>query len=92
MNLSQKPDWIETFGLTVWEALTQGTPVIVPNIGGVLEIIDETCGISCDTRNLDQIIEAVKKITINQDIYLDYSKSAVKRSIILNSLNKIRKL
>lgn len=92
VNLSQKPDWIETFGLTVWEALTQGTPVIVPNIGGVLEIIDETCGISCDTRNLDDIIEAVKKIIGDQAIYSDYSKSAVKRSIILNSLNKIKKL
>ena len=45
LNLSQQPDWVETFGLTIWEALTQGTPVIVPDVGGPLEIIDNKCGI-----------------------------------------------
>ena len=54
LNLSQQPDWVETFGLTIWEALTQGTPVIVPDIGGPLEIIDNKCGISCDTRDINK--------------------------------------
>lgn len=92
LNLSQKPDWIETFGLTVWESLTQGTPVIVPDIGGPLEIIDDFCGISCDTRNIESVIFSINKILSNFNTYREFSKSSLKRSLFLKNLNGIPKL
>ena len=92
LNLSQKPDWIETFGLTVWESLSQGTPVVVPDIGGPLEIIDDTCGISCDTRNIDNVILSINKILSDIDLYTKFSKSSIKRSLFLKNLNSISKL
>lgn len=91
LNLSQKPDWIETFGLTIWESLTQGTPVVVPDIGGPLEIIDDTCGISCDTRNINSIILSINKIISDIDIYTEFSKSSIKRSLFLQNMNNIPK-
>ena len=92
LNLSQQPDCIETFGLTIWEALTQGTPVIVPDIGGPLEIIDNKCGISCDTRDINKISKAIEKILCNESIYTEYSKSSILRSISLENKNRIVKV
>ena len=92
LNLSQQPDWVETFGLTIWEALTQGTPVIVPDIGGPLEIIDNKCGISCDTRDINTVSKAIEKILCNESIYIEYSKSSILRSISLENKNRIVKV
>lgn len=92
LNLSQQPDWVETFGLTIWEGLTQGTPVIVPDVGGPLEIIDSTCGISCDTRDINQVIDAISKILDNKSKYSDYCQGAINRSKILSNLNKLTKI
>ena len=92
VNLSQQPDWVETFGLTIWEGLTQGTPVIVPNIGGPLEIVDHKCGVSCDTRCVEQVIDGISKILKNSLIYAQYSRAAINRSIILGKINNISKI
>lgn len=92
LNLSQQPYWIETFGLTIWEALTQGTPVIVPDIGGPLEIIDDKCGIFCDVRDLNQIYKSIDAILDNQEIYSEYSKSSLSRSRFLQNKNKLPNL
>lgn len=92
LNLSQKPDWVETFGLTIWESLTQGTPVIVPDDGGPLEIIDNMCGIPCDTTDINAVSCAIEKILCNESVYYTYSKSSIQRSIQLGSENKIAKV
>ena len=92
LNLSQKPDWIETFGLTIWESLSQGTPVVVPNIGGPLEIIDEFCGVSCDTTNNEETLKAINKIIDNKSIYSKFSKKSIERSNYLNEMYKIKKI
>lgn len=39
LNLSRVDQWIETFGLTIVEAMTFGVPVIVPPVGGPAEIV-----------------------------------------------------
>ena len=92
LSLSQQPDCVETFGLTIWEALTQGTPVIVPDVGGPLEIIDSNCGISCDTRDINTVSKAIEKILCNESVYLEYSKSSILRSIHLENKNIIPKV
>ena len=49
--------WINNLGKFI-----SGNPVIVPDIGGPLEIIDNDCGISCDTRDIEQVINGISKI------------------------------
>ena len=92
LNLSQQPYWVETFGLTIWEALTQGTPVIVPDVGGPLEIVEESCGIYCDTRDTKQVIDGIFKILENKSKYSKYCRAALNRSISLDKMNKILKI
>jgi glycosyltransferase involved in cell wall biosynthesis len=92
LNLTQKNLTQETFGLTIWESLTQGTPVIVPDVGGPLEIIDSNCGISCDTRDTEQVINGVSKILESKSIYSKYCQAALNRSISLGQINNILKI
>jgi glycosyltransferase involved in cell wall biosynthesis len=41
LNLSRVDQWIETFGLTVLEAMTFGIPVIIPPLGGPAELVTD---------------------------------------------------
>ncbi len=41
LNLSRIDEWIETFGLTLIEAMAFGIPVIAPPVGGPTEIVTE---------------------------------------------------
>lgn len=41
LNLSNPFLWIETFGLTILEAMAYGIPSIVPNVGGPTELIED---------------------------------------------------
>lgn len=80
MNLSQTPDWIETFGLTIWEALSQGTPVIVPDIGGPSEIVNSDCGRKVDVRNKELVLGAIEEILIDEKQYAVFCEQALNRS------------
>jgi glycosyltransferase involved in cell wall biosynthesis len=79
-NLSQNPDWIETFGLTIWESLSQGTPVIVPDIGGPVEIVNDSCGKRVDVRNIDLVVKAVNEVFVDSSNYTAFCKEALKQS------------
>jgi glycosyltransferase involved in cell wall biosynthesis len=39
LNLSRVDEWVETFGLTILEAMAYGVPVIVPPTGGPIELV-----------------------------------------------------
>lgn len=80
LNLSQFPKWIETFGLTIWEALSQGTPVIVPDVGGPAEIVNVECGFSIDVREVEKVNSALISLFSSEEKYAVYCKEAVKRS------------
>ena len=41
LNLSRVDQWVETFGLTVLEAMTFGIPVIIPPVGGPAELVGD---------------------------------------------------
>ena len=41
LNLSRVDQWIETFGLTILEAMAFGIPVIVPPVGGPAELVED---------------------------------------------------
>jgi L-malate glycosyltransferase len=85
LNLSQYPDWIETFGLTIWESLSQGTPVIVPDIGGPLEIVNSDCGRIVDVRNKEMVLGAIEEILIDKKRYAVFCEQALSRSNYLET-------
>lgn len=60
LNLSRPDQWVETFGLTLLEALAFGIPVIAPPVGGPVEFIDDGVeGYLVDSRDSNRLDELV---------------------------------
>lgn len=61
VNLTNPALCVETFGMTLLEAMCYGIPVIAPPVGGPAEIVEDgTNGYTADVRNapyLDQLLE-----------------------------------
>lgn len=81
LNLSRVDQWIETFGLTLAEAMTFGIPVIAPPVGGPTEIITHGQeGYCIDSRDGKALRESVLSIADDPSQALRLSKAARKRA------------
>jgi len=81
LNLSNKNFVIETFGLSVLEAMTAGLPVIVPTVGGVAEMVENGVnGYKIDLQNLDEIEQQIKAILSDFELYKKLSVNALTMS------------
>lgn len=81
LNLSRVDEWIETFGLTILEAMAFGIPVIVPPIGGPAEIVsDGQEGFCIDSRDGVALREAVCALADAQDLAMEMSRAASARA------------
>lgn len=70
VNLSRVDKVVETFGLTLVEAMSFGIPVIGPPIGGPVEIIrDGVDGYLIDSRDTESLKKAVLTLLQHRDIY-----------------------
>lgn len=77
LNLSRPDGWIETFGLTILEAMTYRLPVIVPNIGGVTELVEDSkSGFLVDCRDTNLLNTKLKEVLSNTDLYLQMSNTS----------------
>ncbi|MEG1300386.1 MAG: glycosyltransferase [Erysipelotrichaceae bacterium] len=68
----------ETFGKVAAEAISCGTPVITNSNTANPEIIDNRCGIVLKNGNMEEVLEAIKKIESNKKLF--YSNACVKRA------------
>lgn len=64
----------ETFGVVYIEAMLSGLPVIATKCGGPEEFVNENCGILIDPDNVEQLVDALKKMISN---YRDYSRQKI---------------
>lgn len=70
INLSHADKWLESFGLTVLEAMNYGIPAIVPPHGGISELVkDDFNGYKISVKNLDKITNTILEIAEDQDLY-----------------------
>ena len=72
-------DW-EGYGIAAFEALTLGLPCIVSNVGGLSNIVDDTCGKLCEKDNLDEYIIYIKELLLNKKVLDNYAENAIKKS------------
>ena len=77
LNLSIPTLWVETFGLTVLEAMTYGIPVIVPEVGGISELVDNGVeGFRVDARNKELLISKIRQLCSDKKEYMQFSANA----------------
>ena len=78
LNLTDKNLAIETFGLTVLEAMSAGLPVIVPTVGGIAEmVVDGQNGYKIDVQELSKIEDCLRKILTDRLVYMRLSENAL---------------
>lgn len=81
LNLSRPDQWVETFGLTLLEAMAFGIPVIAPPVGGPVELVEDGCeGFLTDSRNGDALAERVLQLADNESLCLRLSAAARDRA------------
>lgn len=79
LNLSIPSLWVETFGMTILEAMAYGIPSIVPNVGGPTElVINGYNGYCIDVTDVDVVSETIEKV-LNTDEYELLAKHSLER-------------
>ena len=77
LNLSIPELWIETFGLTILEAMAYGIPAIVPNMGGPTELVkDEYNGYCVNVTDLSDISQKITHI-LTPSNYHSFAQNAL---------------
>lgn len=77
VNLSRPDLVIETFGLTILEAMAFGIPVIVPPVGGPVELVDDgQQGFMIDCRESEKLAEKVSHLADDEVLCMRLSAAA----------------
>jgi glycosyltransferase involved in cell wall biosynthesis len=70
-------EWYETFGRTIAEALSRGTPVIASNLGAIAElVVDGQTGYLFDPGNADALAAATKSLIASGNGYQSMRRAA----------------
>ena len=86
INLSHPDSWIETFGLTALEAMAYGLPVVVPDCGGIAELVEDGInGFRINVTNLELIQSKIIYMLSDPGIYMRFSNSSREKSRLYNS-------
>lgn len=93
LNLTNKEQAVETFGLTVLEAMTAGLPVIVPTQGGIAEMVEDGMnGYKIDVQELNVIKNHIDLALSDFNLYKKLSENALKVAKKYESKNMIDKI
>lgn len=81
LNCTKSDECIETFGLTIIEAMWFGLPCIVPKVGGPSEIVTHNVtGYCIDSKDTDAISQKILTLSKDENRYNFFSKNASLRS------------
>lgn len=81
LNLSNKINWIETFGLTLIEGMSQFNPVIAPTVGGPVEVIGlSSAGYLIDSKDTDKLQALILEISNDFNTWLMLARNAKSRA------------
>jgi glycosyltransferase involved in cell wall biosynthesis len=70
LNLSLPDQWVETFGMTLLEAMQYGKPVIAPNCGGPAELVEHgRQGLCLNPYDTQAIAAHIRHLASDTDLY-----------------------
>lgn len=72
------PSIFEGFGLVALEAMSLGVPVVCSGVGGLSDIVDDSCGYIC--RSNAEYIDALTELTTDESVYSNKSSGAITRA------------
>lgn len=79
MNLSNPRLVVETFGLTALEAMSCALPIIVPQVGGIADMVtDGMNGYKIDSQDTHALLSAIERILTDRTLYLKLAENAFK--------------
>jgi glycosyltransferase involved in cell wall biosynthesis len=85
LNLSRPNEWLETFGLTIIEAMAYGLPCIVPPEGGPADIVtDGIDGYLVSSYDVYRVAEKIQSLSIRDGNYHFMSRNARLRATQFN--------
>ena len=85
LNLSKTDQWVETFGLTILEAMSYGIPTIVPPLGGPIELVrDNQDGYLIASSDTKGLYSRILSLSDDRNLCLDLSRSAREQSLKFN--------
>lgn len=77
LSLTKREGWVETFGLTLAEAMIFGVPVIAPDIGAPKEfVVDGENGFLVDERDLPRIAALIDALVRDPALWRTLSRGA----------------
>jgi L-malate glycosyltransferase len=90
VNLSRPDEWVETFGLTILEAMSFGLPCIVPPVGGPLELVEHgENGYAISSYETKRIANKIRVLYSDQTLYAKIAKNNRAKAKIF-SISKYR--
>jgi glycosyltransferase involved in cell wall biosynthesis len=82
LNLSRVDECVETFGLTILEAMAFGVPVIVPPVGGPTELVtDGVEGFLVDSRDMAALEKKVLRFIVDKRLCVKMSAACRLRAL-----------
>jgi glycosyltransferase involved in cell wall biosynthesis len=70
VNLSDKRRFVETFGMTALEAMTNALPLIVPSVGGIADMVEEdVTGYHIDVTETERIRLCLTRMLTDRALY-----------------------
>lgn len=67
----------EDFGISIVEAQSYGTPVIIPSIGGYIETVNHKTGVFFKEKSVESMVQAIRNFHHNKHLYTisDFSEN-----------------
>lgn len=78
-------DW-EGYGLVAFEALTLGLPSVVSNVGGLVDIVDNECGLLCETD--EDFINEVSQLLNSNNYIKEKRLKAIEKSKQIENIDE----
>lgn len=81
LQLSHPESCVETFGLTILEAMVYGVVPIAPNAGGPTELVEDGVnGYTINPHDIDLIVSKIDKLMFDKELYEQFCESAHRKS------------